>query len=111
MTDIKTMNEKLNDAGISNAKRIKLSRLAMLAEKFNKNTRIVDSIIVFKPDIPDDFAICIVSDYDCSNTFFFNFFGNIENYISNACDIFIYNDLNADLKEEIDTNGIVIYKM
>ena len=88
--------------------KLKLIRLASLADKFNKVQNVIMSIAIIEKD--EKLAVCIYTPYDCLNNTLFNFYGNIEKTIGSVCDIFLYNDLNEDMKNMFDTDGTVIFE-
>lgn len=98
----------MKDLHANGQTKLKLIRLTVLADKFNKVQNVIKSIAVIKKD--EKLVVCIYTPYDCSNNTLFNFYGNIEKTVGDVCDIFLYNDLNEDMKETFDTDGTVIFE-
>lgn len=98
----------MKDLHANGQTKLKLIRLTVLADKFNKVQNVIKSIAVIKKN--EKLAVCIYTPYDCSNNTLFNFYGNIEKTVGDVCDIFLYNDLNEDMKETFDTDGTVIFE-
>ncbi len=100
---------------INKIKYDKIKKCLDFVEKTNKDN-IVQKIYLFGSSISNectensDIDLCLVTDYNSSNSVFFKIFGNIPLVMNDNCDILIYSKLKGKIKEEIDKKGVLIYK-
>ncbi len=95
----------------------KRTREQMLAEcvRLCQNDSNINRLILFGSvakgtDTEDsDIDLCIDTTYDIHDRGLFLIFTGIEKACGFACDLLIYSYLSGSIKQEVDTNGVVLY--
>ena len=97
-------------------KRNKIKRGIEYIIATQKDISIIKKVIVFGSSVQknchesSDIDICLISDYNTSNSLFFTIYGGLSLVMDDLCDILIYSSLSGKIKEEIDKKGVVVYE-
>lgn len=101
---------------INLVKREKVKKGCEYIQKMNDKFPVVSKAVVFgsavtnKCDDDSDIDICLYSNFDSSNSQFFQIYGNLPLVMDDICDILVYQKLTGKIKEEIDSKGVIVYE-